>query len=211
VFSGIGRSPLSNEVLFAVAFLVIGGSYWMVSFKDRFPQAALRLWLCVACVAGLLFIVMTSLAYSVVTVPTWDTWFTPVNLCFSALFAGPFLALLVLGVADCRLPRFSFVLAGIACLALAVGSALLFMHNGSLGGIANNVVSAAELVPDYFLMICAHVVLGAAGALLALLSLRKGASRQGAIALLTAASVIAAVAVFIPRTAFYAMHMTVGF
>ena len=38
VFSGIGRSPLSNEVMGAVTFLLLAGSYWMMAFKEHFPD-----------------------------------------------------------------------------------------------------------------------------------------------------------------------------
>lgn len=53
VFSGVGTSPLSNEVLAAVMFLFLAGSYWMVAFKVNFPDAAAKPWLLVACLAGI--------------------------------------------------------------------------------------------------------------------------------------------------------------
>ena len=34
VITGIGRSPLSNEVVAAVVFLALGGIYWILSFRD---------------------------------------------------------------------------------------------------------------------------------------------------------------------------------
>ena len=73
VFSGVGRSPLSNEVLSAVAFLFLVGSYWMMAFKERFPDAVAKPWLALACLAGIALIACTSMAYNVDTVPTWDT------------------------------------------------------------------------------------------------------------------------------------------
>ena len=39
VFAGVGTSPLSNEVLSAVVFLFLSGSYWMAAFKVNFPDA----------------------------------------------------------------------------------------------------------------------------------------------------------------------------
>ena len=86
VFSGIGRSPLSNEVLSAVAFLFLVGSYWMMAFKEHFSDAVAKPWLALACLAGMGLIACTSVAYGVDTVPTWDTAFTPANLVLSALF-----------------------------------------------------------------------------------------------------------------------------
>ena len=106
VFSGVGRSPLSNEVLSAVAFLFLVGSYWMMAFKERFPDAVAKPWLALACLAGIALIACTSMAYNVDTVPTWDTAFTPANLVLAALLAGPVLGLLFLELAQVR-PRAS--------------------------------------------------------------------------------------------------------
>ena len=102
VFSGVGRSPLSNEVLSAVAFLFLVGSYWMMAFKERFPDAVAKPWLALACLAGIALIACTSMAYNVDTVPTWDTAFTPANLVLAALLAGPVLGLLFLELAQVR-------------------------------------------------------------------------------------------------------------
>ena len=94
VFSGIGRSPLSNEVLSAVAFLFLVGSYWMTAFKQRFPDAVAKPWLVLSCIAGIVLIAATSTAYSVHTVPTWDTPYSPANLVLSGLLVGPVLGML---------------------------------------------------------------------------------------------------------------------
>ncbi len=99
VFSGVGRSPLSNEVLAAVAFLFLAGSYWMAAFKQHFPDSVAKPWLVLACAAGAALVACTSLAYAVDTVPTWNTWYTPTNLWFSALLAGPVIGLLFLHLA----------------------------------------------------------------------------------------------------------------
>ena len=69
VFSGVGRSPLSNEVLAAVAFLFLAGSYWMAAFKQHFPDSVAKPWLVLTCAAGAALVACTSLAYAVDTVP----------------------------------------------------------------------------------------------------------------------------------------------
>ena len=86
VFSGVGTSPLSNEVLAAVMFLFLAGSYWMVAFKVNFPDAAAKPWLLVACLAGIALLACTSQAYAVRTVPTWNTPYSPANLLLTGLF-----------------------------------------------------------------------------------------------------------------------------
>ena len=86
--NGLGRSPLSNEVVSAVAFLFFAGMAWMYSYREK-PKASVMnglLAISIVCVIVMLF--HTSFAYSIATVPTWDTWLTPVNLCATALLSG---------------------------------------------------------------------------------------------------------------------------
>lgn len=211
VFSGVGRSPLSNEVCAAVVFLFLVGSYWMCAFKRRFPDAVARPWLVLASVAGLAFVACTSLAYSVDTVPTWNTLFTPVNLWLSALLAGPTLGLLFLRVTRVDARRLSAALVVVSVLALVAGTIILYLHHQSLGGIANNELVASALVPDYGSAIIFHTLTGTAGCLCAALSLRRFAGPRTALALTGAASILVLVAVFVTRIEFYQLHLTVGF
>ena len=192
VFSGVGRSPLSNEVLSAVAFLFLVGSYWMMAFKERFPDAVAKPWLALACLAGIALIACTSMAYNVDTVPTWDTAFTPANLVLAALLAGPVLGLLFLELAQVR-PR------------------ALALHQESLSAIANNEFAASTLAPSYPAVIGAHLIVGAIALAIAGLSMKRVQSRRTTLALRATASLLALAAVFVTRIVFYHLHMTVGF
>lgn len=211
VFSGVGRSPLSNEVLSAVMFLFLVGSYWMMAFKEHFPDAVAKPWLILACGSGVGLMVCTSVAYGVPTVPTWDTPFTPANLVLSALLAGPVLGLLFLEVARTRPHALEIALVALAGVALAVGTAVLAMHEGSLSAIANNEFSADALAPSYPLAIGLHLVVGALAVVLAGCSLKRVQSRRTTLALRIGASALALAAVFVTRLVFYNLHMTVGF
>lgn len=211
VFAGVGRSPLSNEVLAAVAFLFLAGSYWMAAFKRCFPNVVAKPWLAAACVAAGVFLVFTSLAYAVDTVPTWNTIFTPANLLLSALFAGPLVGLFCLSWAG-GLRRISIAAAmAVSSSALVGGTVVLVLHWQSLAFVANNELAASSLVPDYPLAIAAHAVLGVAGIACASLSLRSPLRQGVASALRACASVCALCAVFVVRLVFYQLHLTVGF
>ncbi len=211
VFSGIGRSPLSNEVLAAVVFLFLVGSYWMMAFKERFPDAVAKPWLVLACLSGVALIAGTSLAYDVSTVPTWSTPYTPANLVLSGLLAGPVLGLLFLDVARVRPRRMERALLAIAVFALIAGTVVLVMHQTGLAGIANNEFSADTLVPQYAIAIAAHLVLGAVSAGMAALSLKRVQAERTTLVLRIAASALVLIAVFVTRLMFYDLHMTVGF
>ncbi len=211
VFSGIGRSPLSNEVFSAVLFLFLVGSYWMAAFKQRFANGLAHVWLILACGASAAFIACTSCAYSVATVPTWNTAYTPANLVLSALLAGPTLALLFLEAARVN-PRFlggSLVAASGA--ALLAGTAVLALQSASLPSFANNELSASALAPDYATTVLAHFALGALGIAVAAWSIRCNHSRNRVLAFRSIASILVLAAVFTTRVTFYQLHMTVGF
>ena len=211
VFSGVGRSPLSNEVLSAVAFLFLVGSYWMMAFKERFPDAVAKPWLALACLAGIALIACTSMAYNVDTVPTWDTAFTPANLVLAALLAGPVLGLLFLELAQVRPRALERALVVLAALALVAGTVVLALHQESLSAIANNEFAASTLAPSYPAVIGAHLIVGAIALAIAGLSMKRVQSRRTTLALRATASLLALAAVFVTRIVFYHLHMTVGF
>lgn len=211
VFSGIGRSPLSNEVLAAVAFLFLVGSYWMMAFKERFPDALAKPWLVLAMIAGVALVTCTSIAYAVRTVPTWDTAFTPANLVLGALLAGPVLGMLFLEIAHARPRGLEVALVVLAGLALVVGTAVLGLHAASLGEVANNEFTAASLAPHYDTAVGAHFVLGVLGVTAAAWSVRRGQPERLTLILRLAASIFVLIAVFLTRIGFYHLYMTVGF
>ena len=211
IVSGVGRSPLSNEVLSAVAFLFLVGSYWMMAFKERFPDAVAKPWLALACLAGIALIACTSMAYNVDTVPTWDTAFTPANLVLAALLAGPVLGLLFLELAQVRPRALERALVVLAALALVAGTVVLALHQESLSAIANNEFAASTLAPSYPAVIGAHLIVGAIALAIAGLSMKRVQSRRTTLALRATASLLALAAVFVTRIVFYHLHMTVGF
>ena len=211
VFSGVGRSPLSNEVLAAVAFLFLAGSYWMAAFKQHFPDSVAKPWLVLACAAGAALVACTSLAYAVDTVPTWNTWYTPANLWFSALLAGPVIGLLFLHLARAGRRRYGAVLVAVSIVALAAGTVVLALHQQSLADVANNELAASALVPGYGTAIAFHALAGTAGCICAALSLRSRRSLQAALALSGAGTLLLLTAVLVTRVEFYQLHLTVGF
>lgn len=211
VFSGIGRSPLSNEVFSAILFLFLGGSYWMLSFKEKIAERLLRAWLVVSCAAGIAFITFTSLAYSVETVPTWDTLYTPINLLFSAMLGGPILAIGTLELARASNKLGTKIFTAISTVALVVGTVVLYFHHHTLVGISNFEMSALDLAPHYLLISCMHFLLGAFAIVLIVVAYRKNLSRKTLLIVLFTATLTMCSAIFITRLAFYSLHLTVGF
>lgn len=209
VLSGIGRSPLSNEVVAAVIFLAIGGVYWIASFRDDLPKLARRVWLAVASVASVAFVTFIALAYSVPSVPTWNLPTTPLTLWLCALSSSPFVGMFGLLFAKQEPTRRQTLSAlGMTTAAATANVVALALEWNALGGVATTIASAAELVPFFPASIIAYAVLNAAAVIVVAVSSRSGKTPR--MAAVVAAAAFALLACFAIRFTFYSMHMTVG-
>ena len=98
VLLGVGRSPLSNEVLCAAVFLGCAATFWMACFIRRehlFDISRLllmRLWYGALLISVVAFIASVALAYHVPTIITWYNAWAPASIVVHALFLGPFFA-----------------------------------------------------------------------------------------------------------------------
>ena len=209
--NGIGRSPLSNEVVSAVAFLFFSGMAWMYSYREK-PKALVMNGLLAASIAcAVLMLFHTSFAYSIATVPTWDTWLTPANLCATALLSGPALAALVLQASNVCAGRWIYALLAAATVALVGGTALLVCHMLFLGTVSNNVTPASALVPNYGWLIAAHAALAACGLAFQLHGLRLSTSRTRGLAFSAIGCTVVIIAALLARFPFYGAYLSVGF
>ena len=124
VFLHVGSSPLSNEVVSAVALLACSGLYWLYSFSVKPLVWLQRLLLAMIAVAGIVFVTMVSLAYSVDTIVTWSLPTVPISLWLNALMGGPLLAAITLYAAQWRAlaGRFGLLLMTVPFIAIAANA-----------------------------------------------------------------------------------------
>lgn len=226
VLTGIGRSPLSNEVIAAVGFLALGGVYWILSFRDDLTRRFRIAWLAATGVAGLVFIGFISVAYAVPSVPTWDVPTAPATLWLNALVAGPLVGMLTLAFArQAPSRRASVVLVGVSCVAALADVAVLAVEWFAFDGIVTTATHASDLVPAFPLVAGAFLVLVALGvALCAAAALRETPSaflgpdpfvavrrmRVLRLALGVLGTLFALGGCFVVRFTFYMAHMTLG-
>lgn len=220
VFTGVGRSPLSTEVLCAVVFLMLAGVYWLYSFAEQ-PRMGLQRVLLVAIdVAAFVFVVGVALAYHVDTIITWNLPLVPVSLAANAFLGGPVLALASWAAAGYVLP------ARRQRLLLVVSAAVLLVNTGvyvalgiQLDGMENELASVPQLVPAYGLHVALFAVLALAGLLVAaraLCAYRKTSDDESLARLwrtrwlFAGASALVLAAIFIMRFTFYMTHLTLG-
>ena len=208
VFSGIGRSPLSNEVGCGVLFLVSAAIAWTLFF----PLGNVKRWrrpaMVVSILIGLLFILTVSLAYSVPTIATWASPFASASQWFLAFLLGPFIAQLACdwsGVSPSR--SFEKLLLALSCAALLLGVVVFFMQDGELTGIVNSWTTASESFSYYKLaIVCFAGIESLSIGLSARNRLGRPELKKHSFLLFC----LAAFGVFGMRFLFYVMHLTVG-
>ena len=210
-FSGIGRSPLSNEVAAVVAFLFCAGITWLYSFKRNPNWTVCACGLAASALCGIALVAFVGLAYDVSTVPTWTTVLTPVNILVGALCAGLSLASVVVHGCQVGLPSVQRVLLVLAALALAGSCAGQLAFVGHLNAIGNNVVALGTLGAGHERAVLAAAALGLAGLVLQMTSRTKPERFGASVALDAAGAVLVLAAALVLRFPFYDAYLSVGF
>lgn len=211
VLSGIGRSPLSNEVTASVTFFALSGLAWYAGFSQRrWLLALVRPCMLLACFAGTWQIWEIANAYTIRTISTWSMPSVQANLIFAAFMGGMLLCVCALSVAGQRQRK--CLLAGLLAVA-AVSTVCAAVSQGiqcaSLDGMRNTSVLASSLAPWYPAAIVASALLAACAVAIDARGLRLRGSIEPARACGACALMFAGV--FVVRFAFYCLHMTVGF
>lgn len=211
VFTGFGRSPLSNEVVCGSVFLGAAGVFWLTSFSEKPPRTTLRRIVALAIsLLGVVFMAAITRAYDANTILAWHTPFTPATLWLNAFASGPLLAILGFRLArfhqkDHHLGR-RYLIAAI--IAFAADVAACIWWGSTLPTLQNAVTTAAELAPGFSLAIAAFAVLGSAGLGCGLKATRWHG--EAPLWLHVASTALMLAGIFIMRFQFYLIHLTAG-
>lgn len=177
VLAGVGRSPLSNEVVSGVMFFGVAGVYWLTSFSEKPNVALRRVVLVLIEIAGAFFITAIAFAYDVKTIVTWHTAFVPAALWFNALTAGPVIAALSLYLA-----RYPFVsarrrvfLPAFSVLSCIANTAVYVLQGIDLRGLENSMTSAVQQAPGFLAAVPVFAVLSFAAAIVVFAAFRRDA------------------------------------
>lgn len=214
VLSGIGRSPLSNEVACCVLFTALMGLYWLYSFSAKQRLWLCRIWLFIIMLVGLAAVVSISLAYSAETILTWSHWSVPVSLCCSALGGAPLLAFVTARLAKVNVAPTTakcLLVCGIVGALVCTASCLCWWD---WAGSARNAViaSARDLVPVQPLLAFIYALFALGAYAVTSYELRQTTSRRAyaRASRLAIACTLYFTGLFALRFAFYMTHMTVG-
>lgn len=207
VFAGVGSSPLSNEILAGVLFVVAAVIYWALGLAGKLSEGARRAFLIALSVLAVVFSAFCGLAYMMHTIPTWNTPTSIVQMVGFMVAGGTVLGFCTVGFAQVGLPKGAGTVALALTLAgVVVASAGFGMQIAGLEGIRNIWGSAAQLVPAIGMMLAAFAACGLLGAVLAYVASKKAFAP----ALMVGSCAIVAVGVFVARIGFYGLFMGIA-
>lgn len=207
VFTGVGSSPLSNEILVGVAFAALAVAYWALALAGKLPLLLRKTLLVVLAVLAVAFAAFCGLAYMMYTIPTWNTPLSIVQMVGYMLAGSTVLGFCTMGFAQVKLAKSAGTVAlALTLVGVAVGTVGFGVQIAGLDAIRNIWSSAAELVPAAWVLLGVFALCGLVAAALTY----RAAKRKFAPALMVAACVIIAVGIFVARIGFYGLYMGIA-
>ena len=209
VLAGVGRSPLSNEVLSGAVFFGLVGGYWIFSFSEVRRVLLERAWIALFMAAGVVFLAGIAFAYDVRTIVTWSIPFVPVNLALNAFVGGPLLVACACAAAKIPAKRRVFrVLVAVSGVAVVANVAGYLAQGAMMAGARNALVSIEQLAPGYAVAVGLFAALCAVG--VAVDAVAVFGRNRLTVPVAALSSMLALCGIFVMRFVFYMSHMTVG-
>ena len=210
VFAGIGRSPLSNELCVASLFAAAMVVYAVLAVTGKLNEGSRKGFLAVLAVLAVAFAAAMGMAYSLPTVPTWDTPWPVCQMLGYALLGGAVMGVCVLAFADALddalAAGFKNAALGLGVVGLVLAVAGLAMMVSGASGIETAIMAGATLVGEATgCLAVAVIALVAAFALL--FKVLGGGNAKG---LAVGAVVLTLVGVLAGRFVFYILYLSVG-
>ena len=210
VFGGIGRSPMSNEILAGVVFAVIMIVYVIMGLAGKLTEGSRKGLSAVLAVLAVVFAAFMGLAYGIGTIPTWNSPWPTVQVLGYALLGGAALGALVLALAgaldDALKGSFKTALVVVAAIGCLLAVAGLAMMASSVGGYSNAIVAGTALLGEAMTCLIVSVVCLVLAFVALFMATRGKSSTMWAVL----AVVLALVGVLAGRFVFYALQISVG-
>lgn len=209
VFAGIGASPLTNELVVGIVFMVVAIIYLIVAMAGKLGGARKAFSIVVAILA-VIFAIFMGMAYMISTVPSWNSFLIPVQMLGYALLGGAAVGALVLACAKAcgeeqtsgfKTPLLGVTIVGvILALVGLIGQAILVSSAG------NAVMSGTSLLSGA----APFLVIGIVFIVIAAIELVRGCKKGLTTGIAARATVEAIIGVLAARLAFYALFLSIG-
>ena len=209
VFAGIGASPLSNELVVGIVFMVVAIIYLIVALAGKLGGAR-KAFAIVVAILAIIFAVFMGLAYMIATVTSWNNFLVPVQMLGYALLGGAAVTALVLALSQAtgeeqaagyKSPLLSVTIVG-AVLAIAG----LLIHVFMIAGGGNAVTTGTGLLAGAAPLL----VIGIVFIVIAAIELVRGLKKGMTTGIAARATIEAVIGVLAARLAFYALFLSIG-
>lgn len=204
------ESPMAIEIMAFGIFMVAAVVYWIWALTGKMKYSVRKSFGAVLAVLAAIFACAVGQAYLLDTVPTWNNPFTIISLLGFLQFGGVVLGLLVMQLAGCAEQalsgkgeewQFAFLVSGF--LFSLVGVIGLFVMGATAqSAVVDVAANTGTLVWAFVLFIVLSVIVFALGSFCVKL--------MPSSAVLVAAVVVVAIAVFLARLVFYGMQIGIG-
>lgn len=201
VFSGLGRSPLSNEVVYGIVFVVVALIYTIMACAGKLGSGARKGFAIVVAILAVIFAVMMGLAYMVSTIPTWCNFGTVLQM-LGYLLAGTSLGFILLPAKDCMAKTLNIVVI-IGVVLAAIG---LIAQSVIASGMTSGLVGGAAYVSAAMPYMIIALALAIIGIIICFIKSEKFAGTGRGVVI----SVLFVLAILFGRLAFYVMQVSIG-
>ncbi|MEF9841294.1 MAG: DmsC/YnfH family molybdoenzyme membrane anchor subunit [Raoultibacter sp.] len=210
VFVGVGTSPLSNEIVMGIVFVVVAIAYWALAFAGKLGLGARKIFAAIVAVLAIVFAIFVGMAYVIPTIASWNTPLVPVQILGFALLGGMCLGTLVLALAgvleDAKRTGFKTVSLVLVAVGAILAIAALFMQLNMASAVENALCIGAALTALMMPYAIGFAVCALVAAVLEGVVLLK----QNSLAIVIVAVACSAVGIFLARLVFYGIQISVG-
>ncbi len=209
VFAGIGASPLSNELVVGIVFMVVAIIYLIVALAGKLGGAR-KAFAIVVAILAIIFAVFMGLAYMIATVTSWNNFLVPVQMLGYALLGGAAVTALVLALSQAtdeeQAAGYKSPLLGVTVVGAVLAIAGLLIHVFMIAGGGNAVTTGTGLLAGAAPLL----VIGIVFIVIAAIELVRGLKKGMTTGIAARATIEAVIGVLAARLAFYALFLSIG-
>lgn len=201
VFEGLGRSPLSDEIIYGIVFCIVAAIYVVLAYCSKL-HGARKVYSAVLAVMAIILAIMMGLAYMLDTIPSWNNIGT-VCQTLGSLLMGVALGFMIFPFRN-RLSKIMniVILAGMILVALG-----LIEQSIIASGMPTNFISGSLYVSAAMPYMIIALILAVLAALLLFMKTSQFFSSINKSYVINGLLVLA---VLFGRIAFYVMQVNVG-
>lgn len=210
VFSGVGTSLLSNEILVGAIFFVIALAYCVLAITGKLSYRARKVFIVIVALAAVVFALFTGMAYMMRTISSWDTVYSPLEVLGFSLLGGALLGSYLLVLAnvfdDAKEGAFKRSILALTILGALISIVALVAHLIFVGSLTSSMVAGATLAREALVFFVLFVI----GAIVALVCEWWLIYKKSSVLLAGVGTLLMVLAVFSARLMFYAIQLSVG-